>query len=178
MRTISILTVLASLFVFTSCVELGEKFEFDFVLKYASLDFTTTAVAEAGEVVLGELSVQAELGNLLKDQDASIDRLLSLTPKRFYLEILDSQTLSFDPIESISVYISAPNQPEFLLASLDPVGDGFQQWVELEITDKPEMQSYLEGGEFSVRLVGVFSEPVAEDINFRASFELSGRAHQ
>ena len=178
MRTFSILTILASLFVFTSCVDLAEKFEFDFILKYASIDFTTEAVAEAGEVVLGELQVQAELGNLLQEQDANVDRLLSLTPKRFYLEILDSQSLSFDPIESLSVYISAPGQTEFLLASLDPVGDGSQQWVELDIVDKPEMQSYLEGGEFRVRLVGVFSEPVAEEINFRASFELSGRADQ
>ncbi|MFK7925107.1 MAG: hypothetical protein AB8H47_24335 [Bacteroidia bacterium] len=178
MRTISILTILATLFVSTACVDLGEKFEFDFILQYGSIDFTTPAVTEVGENVLAELTVPARLGDLLSDETASIDRLLSLTPKRFYLEILDSQTLSFDPVERLDVYLTAPGQTEFLLASLDPVGDDFQQWVELDIVDKPQMQSYLEGEAFSVRLVGVFSETVAEEMNFRATFELDGRAHQ
>ncbi|MEL6592506.1 MAG: hypothetical protein AAFQ68_20575 [Bacteroidota bacterium] len=170
--------LLAMLFSVYSCEQIAEQFEFDFDLKLPAVEFDVALVAEAGEVVMVDQTVKAELGEWLKEHDATTERVLSLLPKRFYMEIVEPLNLSFDPVERLSLYLSAPGQPEFLLAELDPVSNGFHQWVELDILDKPEMMEYLQGGEFNVRLVGLYTEPVDEKMTIRTYFEFDARAHQ
>jgi len=82
----------------------------------------------------------------------------------------------FSFLKSVTVYISAANQPEIKIASRDNIPDDVGNELVLEVVDV-DLQSYIKSDKYKVRVKAVTDKLTSQDynVNIKTEFTIKGR---
>ncbi|HPR30220.1 MAG TPA: hypothetical protein PLI03_12770, partial [Chitinophagales bacterium] len=122
-----------------------------------------------GSYTYAEVLYTNDLEQVLNDHKASLDHLESLKLKGFEIWITAPDGATADPFDNLFVYVEAEGHNEQLLATLDPVPDGGQQYIAFKAETDVELAGYFRESEITFRLKGANSGTTTEVTTFDAT---------
>jgi ribosome maturation factor RimP len=170
-----ILSITVILFLLSAgCEEiLSDLLTFD--SDYYIIDFEVDPIDKTGYHIFTEEIAKSDLDSLLEANGVSKEKLEEVHVKEAVLKITDSDaSITFDPLEKISVTIYTEELKEKTIISIDHIPDGSR---ELEpVLDEDDIKDYLFEDEFILSAIGVLEERTYKTIPVQAKVKFEFRA--
>jgi len=140
-------------------------------------EITTEEVDKAGEFSIGETTLTSTLKDELNKNNTAANLVDALKLRSAEVSIAENQTLkNFDAIDNAELYISADNQPEVLLASVNPVQKD-KSTISFVVSNNTNLMSYLNGNTFTISIKGKTNGPLqVVKLNVKAIWTVTASA--
>jgi hypothetical protein len=153
--------VLMVVFVLSSCDLVKDLLDINFTTGYKDVPFTVDT-EEAGEHKLVEKYIQSDLKKEIEDNGGDISNLQNVEVDKAQLEV-QSPGRNLDPFSWVKVYLSTPNIPTKLVASVASIGVG-ETLINLDI-EPISLNDILEEEEYIVTVVGELDQDLKDPID-------------
>lgn len=161
-----IVYTLAGIFILTilSCSRIKQLATINVPIPY-NYDLTIPDYIDTMDIPLGTgldislpaIPIETNSQQYLKDYNTAPEKITGVTLSKLSLSILQPPSGNFNFISAVSVYLSAPDLPEVLVASQYAIPDGVDS-LTLDCTSQ-DLRNYFLADTMYVRLNGHFDEP-------------------
>ncbi|KPK85641.1 MAG: hypothetical protein AMS27_06765 [Bacteroides sp. SM23_62_1] len=172
LRIVATFGLIASLL--TSCDE-PEDEPITFDSQYYLIDFTVDPVDRTGYHIFSEKITRSNLDSLLETQNLTREELLEVHVKETMIHITDTDaSITFDPLEKLSVTIYTEILGEKTIASIDPIPRGVR---ELSLfLEEDDLKDYLYEDEFMLSAVGILKVRTYKVVPMQAKVKFQFKA--
>jgi hypothetical protein len=173
MKTIkyTALAVIAATMLFMSSCDKA-KVDVNFDLSVSNIYFAVDTTSATGNLTFATTQFTSTLDAKLKDNDASIDDVESISLTNAEFIMIDPGAQNFDIVDKAYAYVSAGSLSELLIASKDPVPNGVTQFS-LD-AEGGNLKDYLKQTTVSFRAGGFTNAPnlVRDSIQAKLTFNV------
>lgn len=117
-------------------------------------------------VPLTPVTVPTKSAETFKNNKTQADLVKDVSLNKLTLTITDPNSQNFDFLKRIEIYISAKDQPEIKLASLDQVPTGVKS-ITL-VSSGAKLDNYIKADTYTLTTKAEIQKPISQDITVRA----------
>lgn len=117
-------------------------------------------------VPLSPVTVNTKSEESFKNNKTEAELVKDVSLNKLTLTITDPNSENFDFLKRIEIYISAKDQPEIKLASLEQVPMGVKS-IEL-VSSGAKLDNYIKAESYTLTTKAEIQKPISEDITVRA----------
>jgi len=152
-----LITVLSSFVFMGGCLTKYTSVNFDYTTEGI---IQTSALTTTGNQTFGETVLTSGLKAELEKNNTSLDLLDELKLKSASITIENDSMANFNNVEMIELWLAADGQPDVLIATKNPVTDGFNTIV-LDVNSTENLANYIKATSFTYKVKGTNSGPLA-----------------
>lgn len=157
-----------------SCNKISESIQRDVYIYPKAISFTIPKITNTDSVMLvGDLNIKSlNLDSLIKKQSDKfgVANVKSIKIKEFKLELLNADSLNnIQNIETITVKIKAPGQPDQSIATAAPSNSRATKLTIPLVSEGSELKTFFTSPSFSYSLSGVLRTATTKELKAQVS---------